>query len=118
MDPISPRCQQSHRRYVQDGYFIGLTGFVCKHERGVAVREMLRGGVIPLSRLLLETDAPFMTPPLPAKGYQGMDVRTRVNEPCTLPLVAKTVAELCGVTVEEVAATTCANVAAVFGVYV
>eukprot|EP00731_Ephydatia_muelleri_P009485 Em0005g71a len=76
-------------RYIQDGYYIGLTGFVCKHERGVAVRQMLKDGVIPLSRLLLETDAPFMTPPLPVAGYNGLDARTRTNEPCTLPLVAE-----------------------------
>lgn len=105
-------------RYIQDGYYIGLTGFVCKHERGVAVRQMLKDGVIPLSRLLLETDAPFMTPPLPVAGYNGLDARTRTNEPCTLPLVAETVADMCGVSVEEVASVTTANVGAVFKVYV
>ena len=90
---------------------------MCKQERGRDVRAMLKDKVIPLSRLLLETDAPFMTPPLPAMGYKGLDVRSRVNEPCTLPLVAQTVAELCGASLEEVAAVTTANVATVFKVY-
>ena len=84
----------------------------------MAVRQMLKDRVIPLSRLLLETDAPFMTPPLPSGGYKGLNMRTRTNEPCTLPLVAQTVADMCGVSVEEVCSVTTANVGAVFKVYV
>ena len=92
-----------------------MTGFVCKGDRGKGVRKILSEGVVPLDRLVLETDAPFMLPPLPAKDYCGMDPRSRNNEPCTLPLVAATVAELYGVSVQEVADRTTANAMALFG---
>ena len=97
------------------GFYIGLTGFICKPDRGSSVRNHLKEGSIPLDRLVIETDAPFMLPPLPSKGYNGMDPHSRNNEPCTLPLVVKTVSELCGVSVQEVAERTTANAMTLFG---
>ena len=102
------------QNYIELGYYIGLTGFVCKPERGRAVRELLKDKILPLERLVLETDSPFMLPPLPSPDYNGLDRRLRNNEPCTLPLVAATVAELCGVSVEEVAHTTTTNALSLF----
>ena len=55
---------------------------------------------IPLERLLLETDAPDMTP----EPYRGQD-----NEPAYLVEVARKVAAIKGVSVEEVAAVTTAR---------
>lgn len=48
------------RRYVRRGYYIGLTGTLCKQERGRHIRALVPR--IPLDRLMLETDAPFMSP--------------------------------------------------------
>lgn len=102
------------QKYIEMGYYIGLTGFVCKQERGKEVRELLKSKAVPLERLVLETDCPFMLPPLPSAGYNGLDEKGRNNEPCTLPLVAATVAEQCGVSVEEVAHTTTSNALSLF----
>ena len=119
LPPVLIHCftgtEREARSYIQLGYYIGVTGFVCKADRGKTLRTILGDGVVPLDRLVLETDAPFMLPPLPVKDYGGMDPRQRNNEPCTLPLVAATVAELYGVAVEEVADRTTANAMAVFG---
>ena len=119
LPPILIHCftgtEDEARKYIQLGFYIGVTGFICKEDRGKEVREILSEGVVPLDRLILETDAPFMLPPLPARDYGGMDPRSRNNEPCTLPLVAATVAELYGVTVQEVADRTTANATALFG---
>ncbi|MDR3363716.1 MAG: TatD family hydrolase [Clostridiales Family XIII bacterium] len=55
---------------------------------------------IPLSRLLIETDAPYLTPE-PLRG--------RPNEPVNVELVARKIAELRGISYEETAAATLAN---------
>lgn len=55
---------------------------------------------IPLEHLVLETDSPDMTP----EPYRGRD-----NEPAFLPEIARKVAVIKGVSVDEVAAVTTAN---------
>lgn len=61
---------------------------------------------IPLSRLLLETDCPYLAP----HPYRG-----KRNEPAYLLLVAQAVATLKGVSVSEVQRTTSRNVRVLFG---
>ena len=60
---------------------------------------------IPLSMLLLETDAPFLTP-APHRGTR--------NEPKYIPIVAKKIAELLNVSAKEVQETTTANARKLF----
>lgn len=47
-------------RYLQLGYMIGLTGWICDNRRNKDVIEALK--IIPLERILIETDAPYLTP--------------------------------------------------------
>ncbi|MCY3659112.1 MAG: TatD family hydrolase [Caldilineaceae bacterium] len=61
---------------------------------------------LPLDRLLLETDCPYLAPH-PHRG--------RRNEPALLPLVCARIAELCGRTAMEVANITTANALRCFG---
>lgn len=60
---------------------------------------------IPLDQLLLETDAPYLTP-VPHRGER--------NEPKHIPLIAKEVARLKGITKSEVATATTRNAEVVF----
>lgn len=60
---------------------------------------------IPLSTILLETDAPL----LPPDGHRG-----ERNEPKYIPLIAKTIAELQNKTIQEVEETTTKNAIQVF----
>lgn len=76
------------------GYFLGIGG-VATYKKSDSVREAI--GVIPLERILLETDCPYLAPQ-PWRGKR--------NEPAYLPAVAQTVAEVKGVSVEEVARVT------------
>ena len=101
-------------KYIELGCYIGVTGFVCKKDRGRNLREVLRRHVVPLSRLVLETDAPYMMPALPSRSYNGLNPGARDNEPCTLPLVVSAIAELYGVAEWEVAERTTANAIALF----
>lgn len=60
---------------------------------------------IPLQKLLLETDAPFLTP----KPHRG-----KVNEPAHTRLVAEFLADLRGISVEDLAAQTTKNALTLF----
>lgn len=48
--------------YINKGFYIGLTGYLCKDKSDNGVRKLLVDGSIPLTRLVVETDAPFMYP--------------------------------------------------------
>lgn len=65
---------------------IGITGWICDERRGAHLLDCVAD--IPLDRLMIETDAPYLMPrtikPRP---------KTRRNEPCTLPYVLRTVAQ-------------------------
>ena len=96
------------RRYLAAGFHIGITGWVCDRRRG----ERLRGLVphIPLDRLLIETDAPFLLP----HGAVSPTADKRRNEPCLLPFIARAIAELLDVPASELARQTAANARRLF----
>ena len=87
---------------------------------GKALRDALKEGVLPLDRILLESDAPYMIPNAPEKELDevGKSLLKRClpgrNEPCTLPIVAHTVAKCLGVDAEEVARVSGENARHVF----
>jgi TatD DNase family protein len=94
--------------YLDLGLYIGITGWICDERRGRHLLELVRD--IPRDRLLLETDAPYLTPrdlrPQP---------RARRNEPAFLPHILRTVARALGRPAEEVAAETTRNAITLFG---
>jgi len=96
------------RAYVDLGLYVGITGWICDERRGRHLVDLVRE--IPRDRLLLETDAPYLTPrdlhPQP---------KARRNEPAFLPHIARAVARALGRPVEEVAAETTRNARALFG---
>lgn len=95
------------QQYLRRGYNIGITGWICDERRGVHLRDLVKK--IAGDRLLVETDAPFLTPrdlrPKPADGR---------NEPAFLVHVLRTVAACRGEDPEAVAAMTTANARRVF----
>ena len=82
---------------------IGVGGVVTFKKAGLAdvVREA------PLDRIVLETDAPYLTP-VPHRGER--------NESAYIPLIAAKIAELKGITIEEVATATTNNAKTLFGI--
>jgi len=87
---------------VKLGFYIGIDGPVTYRNA-----SQLAGIVaaLPLDRLLIETDAPFLTPH-PHRGKR--------NEPAYVRLVAEQIAELKDISLEEAAQTTSANAQALF----
>ncbi|MDR0268184.1 TatD family hydrolase [Paenibacillus sp.] len=82
--------------YLDMGFHIGITGWICDERRGQHLRELVKR--IPLERLMIETDAPYLTPrdmrPRPKDGR---------NEPAFLEHIVKVVASCMGRDLEEVA---------------
>lgn len=79
------------------GFYISLAGVVT-FKKAEALRETVRQ--VPLERLLVETDAPYLAP-VPKRGKR--------NEPAYVVHTAEKMAELMGVSGEELAEATTAN---------
>lgn len=80
--------------YLELDLYIGITGWLCDNKRGQALRDAV--SVLPLERLLLETDAPFLTP-------KTLRPEASRNEPAFLPHIAGVLSELIQVPVEQIA---------------
>ena len=93
--------------YLEMGLHIGITGWICDGRRGTHLRELVKE--IPLDRLMIETDAPFLLPQnMPTKPKGGR------NEPAFLPYVLRTVADCLKKPIEQVAAATTETAKAFF----
>ena len=60
-------------KYLSMGFSIGITGWICDERRGKELQDAVR--IIPLDRILVETDAPYLTP----RNVPGLD-RTNVPQ--------------------------------------
>ncbi|MBI1755274.1 TatD family hydrolase [Candidatus Azambacteria bacterium] len=89
--------------YLEMGFYISFAGVVTfsNYEHAQNIKK------IPLERILVETDAPFAAP-APERGKR--------NEPSFIQHTARTIAELKGVGLEEVATQTTKNARTLFGV--
>ena len=76
--------------YLKMGFYIGIGGVVT-FKNSKKLKEIVRE--IPLNRILLETDCPYLAP----SPYRG-----KRNSSLYLPYVVQEIAELKGVTCEEV----------------
>ncbi len=91
------------RQAIEMGLYISVGGPVT-FQNARRLPEIVQS--IPLSRLLLETDCPYLTP----HPYRG-----RRNEPAFVALVAQKVAEIRKISLEEVEQVTSDNVERLFG---
>lgn len=90
--------------YLKMGLYLGIGGVVT-FENAKKLKEVVK--YAPLSQLVLETDCPYLAPK-PNRGKR--------NSSLNLPYVARMIAELKGVTPEEVIAVTEENAKKIFGI--
>jgi len=108
-------CFTGNSKEVQEaldlGLYIGITGWICdeRPDRGAAALAALLP-MIPDNRLLLETDAPYLTP----RSITPSKKRPSRNEPALLQLVLRAVAKARGQSMEEVAERTTENAKRLF----
>lgn len=93
---------QNMEKALERGLFFGVNG-ISTFTKVDEQKEMF--AAIPLECLLLETDAPFLTP-TPKRGS--------INEPAYVRFVAEHVAKIRNISVEEVAFATTKNATALF----
>ena len=95
--------QESAQQIISMGFHLGLGGVLTY--KNAAVAEAIKE--IPMSHLVLETDAPYLSP-VPYRG--------KTNEPAFMIEVAKKLAEIKNIPLKEVAAITTNNAKEVFGI--
>ena len=92
------------KRVLDRGYYVSFTGVVT-FKNAEATREAAQ--VVPLDRLMVETDAPYMSPE-PVR-------RQKPNEPALMVHTARLLADLKGVSLEDLAQATTRNAVQFFG---
>ena len=95
---------ESAQEYLELGFHISFTGSVTFKN---AVKLAAVSDRIPLERLMIETDCPYMAP-VPLRG--------RRNDPCNVKLIAQFLAGRRGMDVEELARVTRENGLKLFGI--
>lgn len=93
--------KEEARAYLDMGLFLGFNGIIFKLP---SLNKIIRE--VPRSRILLETDAPYLTPPPREPGSR--------NEPVHVKYIAEQIAKIRGESVEEVASYTSENAELVF----
>ncbi len=86
------------------GFYISFTCNIT-YKKADKLRQVLK--IVPLERLMLETDCPYLSP----EGFRG-----KRNEPFQVRLLAEEVARLRGVTLEQIAENTTKNALKFFGI--
>ncbi len=87
---------------IEMGWYIGINGIVT-FKNAEDLREVVSW--LPLDRLLLETDSPFLAP-TPFRG--------KPNKPAYIPTIATFIAELRGISLEQLSEQTSANAQRLF----
>jgi TatD DNase family protein len=95
------------QRYLELGLHVGITGWICDERRGAQLREAV--GAIPMNRLLLETDAPYLLP----RDIENKPAARR-NEPALLPHILLRLASEMGRDPDLVAAASTENAERLF----
>ncbi len=93
---------QALQKFLDRGAYVSFNGITTFDKTG-NMEQLVK--MVPLDRILLETDCPYLTP-VPNRGKR--------NEPAYVQYVAGKVAELKGVSVEEIAARTTENARRLF----
>ncbi|KAI8839101.1 metal-dependent hydrolase [Chytriomyces cf. hyalinus JEL632] len=93
--------------YLEEGFYLGITGWVTdeRPERGAGLARLVNK--IPLDRLMVETDAPFLMP-------RNIKPSPKICEPALVGHVVKRLAELYNIDGSEVADCTTRNAVKLF----
>lgn len=91
--------------FIDLGFYIGFTGIITFKKKSEELQEIVKK--IPLEKILIETDAPFLSP----EPYRGQR-----NEPLYVKFVAQKVAELKKISLAEIAESTTSNTRNLFNI--
>ena len=95
--------------YLDLDLHIGITGWICDQRRGLELHKLAAD--IPLNRLMIETDAPYLLPQNMPSAPKG-----RRNEPAFLPWVLKDISTARNESTEILAQATSDTAKSFFGI--
>ncbi len=95
------------QKCISAGMYIGITGWLCDERRGKDLQDIV--SLIPIDRLLIETDAPYLTP----RTIRPKPKSSR-NEPSYLPYIVEKLSEITSLDPSEIACQTSINARQVF----
>ena len=93
------------KKYLDLGFYLGINGIIYKLDLKEVIEKT------PLEKILLETDCPYLTPPLARRSQEGEGGR---NEPIFVKYIAEEVAKIKKISLEQVAEVTTNNVKELF----
>ncbi len=99
--------EQEMFSYLDLGFHIGITGILTIKQRGAELRRL--APMIPADRILIETDAPYLTP-APQKN------KVRRNEPAFVKFVMERLAEVRQTDIDTLSETVWNNTCRLYGV--
>jgi TatD DNase family protein len=103
---------QQAKKYLEMGLYLGFNGLIFKKiPSAPGWQETIKE--LPLEKILIETDAPYLTPPLPAEALTSAGTTTR-NEPLYVKYIAQKIAKIKAINYEEVEEQTTKNAKLLF----
>ena len=102
------------KEYLKMGFYIGFNGIIFKKIDGINFEEIIKE--TPLDRILIETDCPYLTPPIGVnpRCHPRQSASTIRNEPPNVKYVAQKIAEIKNISYEKVAEITTQNTKELF----
>jgi len=100
--------KETMQSYLDLGFHIGVTGWICDDRRNGDLVQAVK--ILPLDRLLIETDGPWLIPPQYAKKY-----KTNRNESDSLSHVIERISKETGVSIDQIRKASRSNTLALFG---
>ena len=94
---------QQAQKYLAMGFYLGFNGIIFKKIKGIDFEKIIKK--TPLERILVETDAPYLTPP---------DFPEKRNNPLSTKLICLQLAKIKGISFEEMARITTENAKKLF----
>jgi TatD DNase family protein len=105
---------QQAKKFMEMGFYIGFNGIIFKKIEGINFTENIKR--VPLDKILIETDCPYLTPPI--RVNQRLDPRksasTIRNNPLGVKFIADYIAKIKNLNYEEIAEATTKNAKKLF----
>ena len=99
------------REYLEMGFYLGFNGMIFKKIEDISFEKIIKE--VPLDRILIETDSPYLIPPQAEAEVETNDGLKR-NNPLFVKYVAQRIAEIKGKLFEEVAEVTASSAQKLF----
>ena len=105
--------REQTQKYLELGLYFGFNGLIFKKIEGAPDwQEIIKE--LPIEKILIETDCPYLTPPLPAEALAKAGPGPTRNEPLYIKYVVQKIAEIKNITFDEVAQITTKNAKTLF----